>query len=149
MGPPGTGKTQTLAKIALKHIENEEKVLMLSYSNVSVDGAVKRVAKLAGDTIKPGIFVRYGYPKDKELLNHEYLTSYNLSIHRHPSLLRKRQELLDRRKYISKRSSEYATIEDELKSIRIRLMTEEKECVKGCKICCDNCIKSSGRSYHI
>ncbi len=54
-GPPGTGKTQTLAKIALKHIENEEKVLMLSYSNVSVDGAVKRVAKLAGDTIKPGI----------------------------------------------------------------------------------------------
>ena len=40
-GPPGTGKTQTLAKIALKHIENEEKVLMLSYSNVSVDGAVK------------------------------------------------------------------------------------------------------------
>ena len=132
-GPPGTGKTQTLAKIVLKHIENEEKVLMLSYSNVSVDGAVKRVAKLAGDTIKPGIFVRYGYPKDKELLNHEYLTSYNLSIHRHPSLLRKRQELLDRRKYISKRSSEYATIEDELKSIRIRLMTEEKECVKDAR----------------
>lgn len=72
-GPPGTGKTQTLAKIALKHIENEEKVLMLSYSNVSVDGAVKRVAKLAGDTIKPGIFVRYGYPKDKELLNLNFL----------------------------------------------------------------------------
>ena len=132
-GPPGTGKTQTLAKIALKHIENEEKVLMLSYSNVSVDGAVKRVAKLAGDTIKPGIFVRYGYPKDKELLNHEYLTSYNLSIHRHPSLLRKRQELLDRRKYISRTSSEYATIEEELKSIRLRLMTEEKECVKDAR----------------
>lgn len=132
-GPPGTGKTQTLAKIVLKHIENEEKVLMLSYSNVSVDGAVKRVAKLAGDTIKPGIFVRYGYPKDKELLNHEYLTSYNLSIHRHPSLLRKRQELLDRRKYIRRTSSEYATIEDELKNIRIRLMTEEKECVKDAR----------------
>lgn len=132
-GPPGTGKTQTLAKIALKHIENEEKVLMLSYSNVSVDGAIKRVAKLAGDTIKPGIFVRYGYPKDKELLNHEYLTSYNLSIHRHPSLLRKRQELLDRRKYISRTSSEYAIIEEELKSIRLRLMTEEKECVKDAR----------------
>ena len=71
---------------------------MLSYSNVSVDGAVKRVAKLAGDTIKPGIFVRYGYPKDKELLNHEYLTSYNLSIHRHPSLLRKTSRIIRSKK---------------------------------------------------
>ena len=44
-GPPGTGKTQTLAKIALAHIEHGNRVLMLSYSNVSVDGAIMRVHK--------------------------------------------------------------------------------------------------------
>ena len=33
-GPPGTGKTQTLAKIAWAHIDKGERVLMLSYSNV-------------------------------------------------------------------------------------------------------------------
>ena len=62
-GPPGTGKTQTLANIALKHMEKGERVLMLSYSNVSVDGALLRTARMAKDKMKPGIFVRYGYPK--------------------------------------------------------------------------------------
>ena len=46
-GPPGTGKTQTLAKIALAHIEQGSRVLMLSYSNVSVDGAIMRVYKMS------------------------------------------------------------------------------------------------------
>ena len=38
-GPPGTGKTHTLAQIALQHIAQNRRVLMLSHSNVSVDGA--------------------------------------------------------------------------------------------------------------
>ena len=43
-GPPGTGKTESLANIALEHIGKGRRVLMLSYSNVSVDGALLRVA---------------------------------------------------------------------------------------------------------
>ena len=42
-GPPGTGKTQTLAKIALAHIAQGKRVLMVSYSNVSVDGALSLI----------------------------------------------------------------------------------------------------------
>lgn len=42
-GPPGTGKTQTLASIALAHINQGNRVLMLSYSNVAVDAAIMRV----------------------------------------------------------------------------------------------------------
>ena len=79
-GPPGTGKTQTLAKIALEHINNGHRVLMLSYSNVSVDGAVLRVYKLQPD-LHPGTIVRYGYARQAELLDHKFLTSYNLAIH--------------------------------------------------------------------
>lgn len=46
-GPPGTGKTETLSNIAMEHILKGRRVLMLSYSNVSVDGALLRVAKKA------------------------------------------------------------------------------------------------------
>lgn len=90
-GPPGTGKTQTLAKIALTHIEQGHRVLMLSYSNVSVDGAVMRVHSLSKKK-KPGVLLRYGYPRRSDLLEHEYLTSYNLAIHNHPKLMQERRE---------------------------------------------------------
>ena len=86
-GPPGTGKTETLAKIALMHLKQGHRVLMLSYSNVSVDGAIWRVFKKDTQN-KPGKLVRYGYPRDKALLQHEYLTSYNLTLKNHPELLK-------------------------------------------------------------
>ena len=65
-GPPGTGKTQTLARMALHHMTRRPRprtVLMLSYSNVSVDGAMLRVVSLAeenknNDLLEPGVLVR-------------------------------------------------------------------------------------------
>ena len=43
-GPPGTGKTTTLARVALDFMNKGKRILMLSYSNVSVDGATLGVA---------------------------------------------------------------------------------------------------------
>ena len=127
-GPPGTGKTQTLAKIALEHIKKGNRVLMLSYSNVSVDGAVMRVNELSKDKA-PGIIVRYGYAKRKDLLDHEYLTSYNLTIHEFPALLQKRNQLTEERKHTSRRSSRYVEIGRELSQIKATLSNEEKRLV--------------------
>ena len=45
-GPPGTGKTYTLANIALKSFLNGERVLILSHSNIAVDGAIEAIWKL-------------------------------------------------------------------------------------------------------
>ena len=45
-GPPGTGKTETLAKIVLNFIAKGKRVLMLSQCNVSVDAAILRVHSL-------------------------------------------------------------------------------------------------------
>ena len=108
-GPPGTGKTQTLAKIALAHIEQGSRVLMLSYSNVSVDGAIMRVHKMKSN-MKPGTLVRYGYARHKDLLEHRYLTSYNLAIHNHPELLKERQDLIAERKKLPRTSPRYVQI---------------------------------------
>lgn len=131
-GPPGTGKTQTLAKIALAHIEHGNRVLMLSYSNVSVDGAIMRVHKMKSH-LKSGTLVRYGYARDKELLEHKYLTSYNLAIHNHPELQKERQELIAERKKLSRTSPRYVEIGRRLTQIKNELSSEEKETVKSAK----------------
>ncbi len=129
-GPPGTGKTQTLAKIALAHIEQGNRVLMLSYSNVSVDGAIMRVHKMKPN-MEPGILVRYGYARHKDLLEHKYLTSYNLAIHNHTELLKERQDLIAERKKLTRTSQRYVQIGRRLTQIRNELSSEEKETIKN------------------
>lgn len=127
-GPPGTGKTETLAEIALAHIKQKHRVLMLSYSNVSVDGAIMRVYKKSPNE-KPGTIVRYGYARKKELLEHKYLTSYNLAIHNYPALVKERNELIAERKKLSGKEKRYVDISKRLTKIRELLSDKEKECV--------------------
>jgi len=128
-GPPGTGKTQTLAKIALAHIQSGHRVLMLSYSNVSVDGAVMRVHQLA-ERKTPGVVVRYGYARRKDLLQHDYLTTYNLAIHNHPELQRESRALIAKRKTLKRSDPEYLRIGRRLSEIKNALAEEEKDAVR-------------------
>lgn len=127
-GPPGTGKTETLAKIAIKMIQSKKRVLMLSHSNVSVDGAVRRVNKLA-PTLKPGTVLRYGYPQEVDILNHDYLTTYNYVLHKFPNILKERNELLRKKKTIAKNTHEYIDIQQKLTKIKNKLLDEEKSAV--------------------
>lgn len=130
-GPPGTGKTEVLAGIALTHLEKGHRVLMLSYSNVSVDGAILRVYDRDKHPVA-GRLLRYGYPKDALLRGHEYLTSYNLVIRNHPDLYARRQALSKELKYMSdaeKKTPRYFEIKKELNHIRHFLEHEEQMAV--------------------
>lgn len=131
-GPPGTGKTQTLAKIAWAHIDKGERVLMLSYSNVSVDGAILRVTSLKNDVF-PGQLVRYGFPKDKRISEHPYLSSYNLAINNYPDLLKRRTQLQAEKKRLEKNDPKLIQVEKELNEIRRELRTAESQCVRNAK----------------
>ena len=42
-GPPGTGKTYTLADIAIKHYLHGNRVLIISHSNIAVDEALQEI----------------------------------------------------------------------------------------------------------
>ena len=135
-GPPGTGKTETLARIALEHMLLDHSVLMVSYSNVSVDGAIARVRKISRQQkkyhkfVEPGIALRYGYPREKEVLNDANLTTYNYVINKRPDLLERRQVLLAEKRGINRQSAKYVHIEKELSEIRKSLQHEEKEAVR-------------------
>lgn len=126
-GPPGTGKTETLANIALEHIENGRRVLMLSYSNVSVDGALLRVAKKAD--LPAGMVIRYGYPRTKELLESKTLTSYQYVLHKNPEKAAEYQELNERKKKLKRKDPERIEINNKLNKIREYLLEEEKELI--------------------
>ncbi len=80
LGPPGTGKTDVLAAIALLHATLfSYRVLIVSHANIAVDTAVLRLAKCLR---KMGLerfldqqrLVRYGDPHLAELETDEYRT---------------------------------------------------------------------------
>ena len=131
-GPPGTGKTQTLARIAIKHMEVGHRVLMLSHSNVAVDGAIMRVYKLNPDGA-PGKLVRYGYPKDKELVDHPYLTSSKLAMQSSGDYKTKYAALKKELKTVSRTSARYVQVRDELNRINADLKIREAEYVTNAK----------------
>lgn len=127
-GPPGTGKTYTLSKIVLEHIKSGNRVLMMSYSNVSVDGAILKVYE-RDKNLKPGIAVRYGYPKSEEVLNHEYLTSYSLALRNNPGLVKEKDEIKRKLRSLNSKSKEYNELQKRLVEIKETLSEKEKEIV--------------------
>lgn len=131
-GPPGTGKTETLSEIVWKHIKRGNRVLMLSYSNVSVDGAILRVDS-KNENYKPGTIARYGYPKLKEIIESKCLTSYSIAINRHPQLSHERANLISERKKLSRSSKRYVDIGKRLIEIKDIISSEEIEVVNSAK----------------
>ena len=129
-GPPGTGKTYSLANIVLKFVSEGKRVLMLSHSNVSVDGAVMKVFERAGKeyplALQPGMIIRYGYPREQKLLDHPTLTSYNYALYCHPDLLLLREALQRELKALSKQDPKYFSIRQQLSAIRQQLSDDEK-----------------------
>lgn len=64
-GPPGTGKTYTMAQITKQFVLKGKSVLIVSHSNISVDNVVKQIANQfsnngLSDIIRQGKVLRYG-----------------------------------------------------------------------------------------
>lgn len=128
-GPPGTGKTTTLARIALEHILNGKRVLMVSYSNVSVDGAVLKIANMSDQ--ETGQIIRYGYPRVKELLERETLTSYACVLKKNPDLSEEYKILIQEQKKLKKKDSKRIEIRKKINKIREKLLAEEKQLIQN------------------
>ena len=90
-GPPGTGKTHTMSRIAIEQMRKGKKVLIASHSNISVDGVIKKIVELLEDEgtnapIRAGKILRYGYMKDDLLKRNRYASSYNFTVMHKPVL---------------------------------------------------------------
>ena len=61
-----------------------DSVLIVSHSNVSVDGVIKQVVKMLGtdkqSVLEDGKILRFGYVRDDELSQNPYATSFNYAL---------------------------------------------------------------------
>ena len=78
LGPPGTGKTDVLAAIALLHaLLSKHRILICSHTNIAIDNAIIRLVKFIRNHglsywLDEQSVVRYGTPHLEELEDGEY-----------------------------------------------------------------------------
>lgn len=142
-GPPGTGKTYTMAQIAREALQNGKTILAVSHSNVSVDGIVKQtVAGLRnagmGSLLTEGKILRYGYVRDEELSMDSFAVAYNYVLNHRPEL-KERVDCLHRERDRLRGTGEYHSprgeqIEKELKKLRAEVRAGERYYVSKAKM---------------
>lgn len=141
-GPPGTGKTYTMAKIAKKYIVQNKSVLIVSHSNVSVDGVIKKVVEML-DTdmqsyLEDGKILRFGYVRDDELAQNPYATSFNYTLSKCDSYARQLDHLTAKRDELraknNMKSKEYDEVEHKIKELRSEIRKEERRYVQRAQV---------------
>lgn len=141
-GPPGTGKTYTMAKIANSYIAHGKSVLIVSHSNVSVDGVIKQVVKMLGtdkqSVLEDGKILRFGYVRDDELSQNPYATSFNYALSKCDSYATKLEHLMTKRDELraknQMKSKEYDEVEHKIKEIRGEIRKEERKYVERAQV---------------
>lgn len=130
-GPPGTGKTTTLTKIAKEFMKKKQRVLMVSYSNVAVDGAVMKLVDMSRNDSIDGEIIRYGYPKNENLKydNKHYCYEYVLS--EDEALHNEYKDLQKIRKKVDKKSIDKKDIDKRILEIRQHFKEKEKKLVQS------------------
>ena len=138
-GPPGTGKTHTMADIAIGFLSMGKTVLAVSHSNISVDGVVSKVAELMkqrnlDEALRNGEVLRFGHVRDEELAKDPDVVSYNAALKRKPAEAVKLKKLLEEKDELRKsgsfRTDRRVKIEQEIKRIKKGLAEDEKKCVE-------------------
>ena len=94
-GPPGTGKTRTLARVVRELVNAGERVLLLAGTNAAVDRAMLQVVSAFSGTapLANGQVLRYGAPELEEARHEKAFRPETFVEQRHPELMRQRDGL--------------------------------------------------------
>lgn len=142
-GPPGTGKTHTMSEIAISLLKKGKTVLLVSHSNVSVDGVAAKIASLLREQkqdqyLKDGKVLRYGYIRDELLSQDPYTSAYNYAMSKSPTLSQQMEQLSKQkekaRAIYGKLSPDVVKLENDLKAIRKKIRLEESKYVGNARI---------------
>lgn len=135
-GPPGTGKTYTLARVAANKYFQGKRVLILSHSNQAVDVLLSEISTFVKkkDRFREGDLLRYGSNSGEAISIHESLTTSQLLEKQEPKLAEERELLIQERRLLkfdlsksfSKKDSN-SLIELETKIARVLEKIRKKE----------------------
>lgn len=140
-GPPGTGKTYILARMAAYLYKKGLKILILAHSNAAVDVLMLEVAAyLKGkNQWKSGDVLRYGYSHNQQVREQNDLLIEKMVEKSLPNLGEQLKQLEQKRLTV-KRSYTYlqgeklAKLENQLRKIRSGLKHEEERYVSNAKV---------------
>ncbi|HZH59696.1 MAG TPA: AAA domain-containing protein [Metabacillus sp.] len=142
-GPPGTGKTYTLSRVAVNKYNKKDRVLVLSQSNQAVDVLMMEISRFIHKKglYREGDLVRYG---SQSILNSDAnLTTNELIQKRHPDLAKQRAELYEERRlmkvtlvesYSRRDSEQLLEIERKLTNVTEKIRQKEMELVHDAEI---------------
>lgn len=142
-GPPGTGKTYTMSTIAQRALQQKKTVLIVSHSNISVDGLIKATEERLHENhmesfLSDGKVLRYGNVRDKELIKNNDVVSFNYTLRQLPEEKSRMMKLNNEKKKLLSNKNFYSSkrkdIEDELRSIRKTIHREEEKYVNHAQI---------------
>lgn len=134
VGPPGTGKTSTLAAIAFSQLCAGRTILIAAHTNIAIDNAIIRLAEMcdksesnvANQFLKAGNIIRFGTPQLAARLEKEFPDIHLASIvKRHSGELAKRKEQLNFAKQTL--NQQIANHEQELISMRQSQQLEQQQ----------------------
>lgn len=141
-GPPGTGKTASVAQVTRTLVAAGERVLVVANANVAVDVAMLRIADAFAGTqeIAGGKIIRLGTPQLEEAANRDEMLVEGILARVDPSRTNERRELEQRRRQLANRlradmdegtrddlAVELAHIRSELTRIRAELKQAEDD----------------------
>ena len=98
-GPPGTGKTASLAQVARMLVRDEQRILVVAHANVAVDVAMVRVADALADTdlAAEGRVIRVGTPHHPDAMRRDEILLESVVGREAPELAREVRDLEARR----------------------------------------------------
>ncbi len=144
-GPPGTGKTYTLARTAANHYLKDKKVLILAHSNQAVDVLMAEIAAFTKKKKRfiEGEVLRYGSQIGESLTSHTDIVSNQLIEEHEPSLMKEKVELVEEKRLLKRDladsfsvrdSEQLMDVEKKLAKILEKIRLKETSLVKEAKI---------------
>ncbi len=144
-GPPGTGKTYTLARTAANHYLKDKKVLILAHSNQAVDVLMAEIAAFVKkkERFQEGEMLRYGSQIGESLHKHQDIVSTQLIEKHEPSLCKEKEELVEKKRLVKqdlvqsfsiRDSEQLVDIEKKLARILEKIRQKETSFVKEAQL---------------
>lgn len=143
-GPPGTGKSTTLAEIILRLFLSGERVFVTAIANVAVDAIANKFLELLTKVrgyekhVNDNQIIRAGYTKDSELAKCKFLFGQNEKV---------RQLQADIDTLIKRRDSSSFTqkqqIELEVKQLKLKLKEESEKIIHQAQLVFATATKAS------
>ena len=143
-GPPGTGKTYTLARVAANLYIQKKKVLVLAQSNAAVDVLMTEIHQFLNQKqrFKEGDILRYGSNHTMQQEGVEITLSYLLEK-TDPDLIKQKEQWLDKKqllkldlqKSFSTRDSEdLLKVENKIAAVLEKMKRKEQELLKDAEV---------------